>query len=123
MWSNYNKFFIRENLSSQRDVIKWWNKGRGLLNLFSFSYVIIHLAIIVFIFKNGWVFFLIPFIGLAFIVINIIFSLGLIFELVFSYSFKSRIYFNIMGPKIKVLQFVLCVLFILIISALDILRQ
>jgi hypothetical protein len=117
----FNKFFTREHLTTNEEIISWWNKGRGLLNLVFIIYVLIHLTIIVLVFENGWILFLLPIIGIAALVINIIFSFGLVFELIAIRIFKLKINFDKAAPDIKILGFILSGLFILFLSLYDML--
>jgi len=117
-----SNMFQREHLTSNTDIINWWNRGRGLLNLLVLFYTILHLAIMVLVFKDGWIVFLLPIIFFIFIIINIIFSLGLLFEIIALRLFKSKINFDRIAPEIKKWEVGLSVLFILTLSFLHILN-
>ena len=54
----FDNIFTRDNLSNNREIIIWWNKGRGLLNVLALIYMIIHFSIILIVFKNGWILFI-----------------------------------------------------------------
>jgi hypothetical protein len=115
--------FKRGNLSSNNEIINWWNKGRWILNIVLLLYTIIYLAVIVLIFKNGWIVFLLPIILLLFVIINIFFSLGLFIELIALRIFRTKINFDLVAPEIKKWEFILIALFVLAFSILDLSNQ
>ncbi len=53
----FSKIFSRENLNKPLDIIKWWNRGRFVLNAIVLLYSLLHLTIMLFVFKNGFVIF------------------------------------------------------------------
>lgn len=116
MKSYLNSVFQREQVTTTTDVIRWWNKGRLLLNLFLLIVTIIHILIIVVVIRNGWVFFLLPAIVTIWVIINLLFSVGLLFELISKKYFKSKIDFNESAPTIKAAEFVVLIAIVLIIS-------
>ena len=123
MKSYFNNVFSREYLISNDEIVRWWSKGWGLFNIIALIYTILHLAIIVLVFENGWIFFLLPIIFGVFILINILYSIGLLFEIVALRLFKSTINFDRVSPVIKKWEFVLFTIIILMLSLLDILNQ
>jgi len=123
MKSYFETLFVRGKSLPYDEIVKWWNKGRCLLNLIFLIYVIIYFSIIVIVFKNGWIVFLLPIIFCIFILINILFSMGLFFELIAIKIFKTKIDFYKIAPEIKKWTIALIALFILILSVFDILNQ
>ena len=118
-----SEIFNRGELKSNYEIIKWWNKGRGILNLSLMIYTLIHLSLIVLLFNNGWIIFLIPIILVIFILINLIYSIGLVTELALSRLFKLKIDFNKVAPEIKRMEIALIILIVLSLSIFDILNQ
>ncbi len=118
-----SNIFKRENLSSNNEIIKWWNKGRWILNIVLLLYTILYLAVIVLIFKNGWIVFLLPIILLLFVIINVFFSIGLFIELIALRIFRTKINFDLVAPEIKKWEFILIALFVLTFSILDLSNQ
>jgi len=123
MKTNLSNIFRRENLLSNNEIINWWNKGRGLLNILLLFYSILYLLLIVLVFKNGWVVFLLPIIAFLFVIINIFFSMGLFFELIALRLFKAKINFDLVAPNIKKWEFILIILFVLFFSIFDLFNQ
>jgi hypothetical protein len=114
--------FRRQALSSPVDKIRWWLKGVSYLNTFFVLYAIGHLLVTWFVFKNGWIFFLtvpIFFVGLL---VNLIFLLGPISELLLGYVFKLNINFNFVAPDIKRFLFVLFIAITIALSVYDLSR-
>lgn len=118
-----SNIFKRENLSSNNEIINWWNKGRWILNIVLLLYTILYLAVIVLIFKNGWIVFLLPIILLLFVIINVFFSIGLFIELIALRIFRTKINFDLVAPEIKKWEFILIALFVLTFSILDLSNQ
>jgi hypothetical protein len=118
-----SNIFKRGNLSSNNEIINWWNKGRWMLNIVLLLYTIIYLAVIVLIFKNGWIVFLLPIILLLFVIINVFFSIGLFIELIALRIFRAKINFDLVAPEIKKWEFILIALFVLTFSILDLSNQ
>lgn len=123
MKSYLNSIFCRCKIASYNDVVSWWNKGRFLLNVILLGITIIHLLILILVFGNGWVFFLLPFILLIWMVVNVLFSTGLIFELVAKKVFKSKIDFDKIAPSIKESQFFILVVIVFLVSIWHLLKQ
>jgi len=123
MKTNLSNIFRRENLLSNNEIINWWNKGRGLLNILLLFYSILYLLLIVLVFKNGWVVFLLPIIAFLFVIINIFFSMGLFFELIALRLFNAKINFDLVAPNIKKWEFILIILFVLFFSIFDLFNQ
>ena len=92
--------FIRNNIYSSPEIIKWWLNGLGFLNLFFFLYVVFHLTIILFVFNNGFVFFLLPIIFAIGIIVNILYLSGLLTEIIISKAFKLKVDFDKISPII-----------------------
>jgi hypothetical protein len=114
--------FRRETLSSPVDKIRWWFKGLNYLNTFFVLYAIVHLLVTWFVFNNGWIFFLtvpILFVGL---IVNLIFLLGPISELLLGYVLKLNINFNFVAPDIKRFLFVLFIAITIAFSVYDLSR-
>jgi hypothetical protein len=114
--------FRREALSSPVDKIRWWLKGLNYLNTFFVLYAIAHLLVTWFVFKNGWIFFLtvpIFFVGLL---VNLIFLLGPIIELLMVYIFKLKINFSFVAPDIKRFLFGLFIAITIAFSVYDLSR-
>ena len=123
MKSYLNNILNRSDIASYDDVVRWWNKGRLLLNVILLIITITHLLILILVFKNGWVFFLLPFILLIWVVVNFLFSAGLIFELVSKKFFKSKVDFNKVSPSIKLTEFIILTFIVVLISAWHLLKQ
>jgi hypothetical protein len=115
--------FKRDSINSSQEIIKWWIKGLGFLNLFYFLYVIFHLTIIVIVFQNGWIIFLLPIILTIGIIINFLYLSGLITEIILSKAFKLKIDFNKISPKIMEWLIIISILLVIICSAYDIINQ
>jgi len=120
---HFSKILTRESLSSNEEIWVWWNTGRGLLNGLALIYTIVHLATIVIVFRNGWIVFLLPIIFWVFIAINLLFSFGLLVELIALRIFKSKIDFTRIAPEIKKWELVLIAVLILFLSIVDIVRN
>lgn len=120
--SKTSDFLKRDNLISTKEVVCWWNKGRLFLNFAYLLFCILHLIIVWFFLKNGWIFFYIPMLCVIGIAINIVFSLGLLAELVVR-GLKFKFDFNKLAPTIKVSELIFIGFVLLILSAWDILRQ
>lgn len=118
----YNIFF-REHLKKPFEIIKWWNKGRFLLNAIVILYSLIHLIIMFFVFKNGFVIFLIPIIFYLLILVNVIYSLGLVFELILKFIFQSNLKFDKVFSTIKRLEFIISILIVLALSIYGIITE
>ena len=115
--------FQCDNIHSLKDIVNWWYRGTQYLNVFFILYSIIHLAIIVTIFKNGWiVFYLVPivFVGLT---INLIFISGLFIELLLTKLLRQNINFNKYAPSIKKFALLMSVLTVIVLSMIDIINQ
>ena len=106
MFNYFHKILTRNQLKSEKEVIIWWGRGRALITLVFIFCVLIHFSIYVFVYKNGFVFFLLPFIALLFLAMHIFYSVGLYFEIIAKYYFKSKRDFDKISPKIKIAQFV-----------------
>ena len=123
MYQYINSIFQRTPITSTKEIIHWWSKGRVLLNLILLLLTIIHLSILWFVFKDGWIFFLLPFILLIWGIVNLLFSAGLIFELVNKKFFKSKVDFNKIASSIKVTKFIILIFIVVLISAWHLLNQ
>jgi len=123
MKTHLSNIFRRENLLSNNEIINWWNKGRGLLNILLLFYSILYILLIVLVFKNGWVVFLLPIIAFLFVIINIFFSMGLFFELITLRLFNAKINFDLVAPNLKKWKFILIILFVLFFSIFDLFNQ
>ena len=119
----FDKIFSRGHLNTPLDIIKWWNRGRFLLNAIVLSYSLFHLMIMLFVFKNGFILFLIPIIFYVLLWVNIIYSLGLIFELVAKFIFRYNLQFNNVYSAIKKLQFAISILLVLALSVYGIITE
>lgn len=115
--------FKRDNINTTKEIVQWWGLGRGLLNTSLIAYTLLHLAVIVLVFKNGWIVFLLPIIASIFLGVNIAFSLGLFVELFCSKVLNMNIDFNKVSPVIKRVQLVIIALIVLSLSLFDILNQ
>jgi hypothetical protein len=114
--------FRREKLSSPSDVMRWWFRGLNYLNTFFVLYAVAHLLVTWFVFKNGWIFFLtvpILFVGLL---INLIYLLGPLSELLLSHILKVGINFNSFAPDMKRFLFVLFIATTIAFSVYDLAR-
>jgi len=87
----FDKIFFREHLNKPLDIIKWWNRGRFLLNVIVVLYSLLHLMIMLFLFKNGFIIFLLPIIFYVILLVNIIYSFGLVFELIARFVFHYNL--------------------------------
>jgi len=119
----FDKIFLRDNLDRPFDIIKWWNKGRFLLNAIILLYSLLHLMIMLFVFKNGFIIFLIPIIFWLVLWVNIIYSLGLIFELIVKFIFHYNLQLNYAYSTIKKLQFLISILLVLSLAIYGILVE
>jgi hypothetical protein len=117
------KIFNRGDLKSDSEIIKWWEKGRGILNVSLLIYTLIYLSLIVLVFKNGWIVFLFPIIFALFIIVNLIYSFGLLIELASVKLFKLKIDFNKTAPEIKKIEIVLIIVLVFSLSLYDIHNQ
>ncbi len=113
----------RDKISSSKDIINWWLKGSGFLNIFYIIYVIFHLTIIVAAFHNSLNFFLLPVIVALAVLINMIYYSGLVFELILSKVFKRNIDFNNISPQIKEWLLIISITTVLLFSVYDITKQ
>jgi len=123
MKSYFDKMFNRNQLLSNIEIFKWWERGRLLLNVGCFIYMIMHFTVVVVLLKNGWIFALLPIVCLLFVVINIIFSIGLLFEVITKRLFRANIDFDRLAPNIKIWEFGVSAILIIGLSIWDILRQ
>ena len=119
----FDKIFFRESLNKPLDIIKWWNRGRFLLNAIVVLYSLLHLIIMFFVFKNGFVIFLIPIIFYVVLLVNVIYSLGLVFELIAKFFFHYNLQLDNAYSTIKKLQFVISILLVLALSAYGIVTE
>jgi hypothetical protein len=119
----FDNLVKRGTLMSAWKIFDWWERGRIAMNLIASGYTIIHLATLIFVFKNGWVFFYLPVIAAALVAINIFYSAGWVFEITATKAFKTKINFDRTSPWIKKGMFVVCIWLIIGLSALDILTQ
>jgi hypothetical protein len=113
----------RENLLSNKEIIKWWNAGRGSINLLFFIYSVLHICVIAIAFKNDWIFIYGFFIVCGLVLINLIFSLGMLFEFASKFLIKSHFNFDIIGPKIKAWEIIVSALLTIGFSVWDIINQ
>jgi len=120
MTQKIENIFERGELKSTQDIIRWWVKGLGFLNLFYLLYAIFHLAIILFVFNNGWIFFLFPIIFAIGVIINSFYLLGLITEIVVSKLLKINLDFDTLSPKIKKAIIIISILFTISCSLYEI---
>jgi len=118
-----DKIFERNCLSNSKDIILWWLNGIGFLNLFYLLYVIFHLLILVKVFHNGWIFFLLPIIFFVWLLINSIFISGLLLELFLSRILKLNFNFDKYAPLLKGVFLIISILIVISISVYDILSQ
>jgi len=123
MKSYLKNILNRSQITANSDVVRWWNKGRLFLNMILLVVTIAHILILVLVFKNGWFFFLLPFIILVWVGVNLLFSVGLIFELVAKKTFKPGIDFNKLSPSIKLAELVMLTVMIIFISIWHLSRQ
>ena len=119
----FDKFFARDKLVSTKEILHWWIKGTGVLNIFYLLYTAIFLFILVEVFQNGWIFFLFPIILTIWILINAISMSGFFIELLFRKVFNSKIDFNKISPKLKMSLFAISVLIILFFSLLILINE
>jgi hypothetical protein len=119
----FKNIFIRKEILHIKDIVTWWLNGIGYLNLFYLLYVIFHLLVIVTIFHNGWIFFLLPLIGIVGLIINIIFISGLLFEILFSKLFRFKINFDISAPTLEKILFIVSTTIVILLSIHNILDQ
>ncbi len=115
--------YVRHNVSSTDEIVRWWTKGFKYLNLFYLIYVVFHLTIIVTVFKNGWIFFLMPYVFAIGVLINIIFLSGLLMEIILNKLLKLNIDYNNNAPKIKKGLLIFSVLIVITFSIYDIMQQ
>jgi hypothetical protein len=115
--------FIRNNIYSSPEIIKWWLNGLGFLNLFFFLYVVFHLTIILFVFNNGFVFFLLPIIFAIGIIVNILYLSGLLTEIIISKAFKLKVDFDKISPIMKEWLIIISIFFVILCSAFNIINQ
>ena len=123
MNSYFNSILDRNHLTSRDEIIRWWNNGRGILNVAFIIYTIFHLSIIVVVLHNGWILFLLPYIFVTFVSINILFSVGMLYEIISLQIFKSKINFDKVAPQLKMWEFVSCAILVAGLSIFDILTQ
>jgi hypothetical protein len=119
----FENIFKRDNKNTSQEIIKWWIKGLGFLNLFYLLYVIFYLTIIVFVFNNGWIFFLLPIIFAIGIIINSLYLSGLLTEIIISKVLKLKVDFNKISPKMKEWLIIISILLVVICSVYDIINQ
>lgn len=119
----FKNIFLRKSTSTIKDIVSWWLNGICYLNLFYLLYVVFHLFIIVTVFHNGWIFFLLPIIVVVGLIINLIYISGLLFELLFSKLFRFKIDFDKYAPTIKEILFSISLLTVILLSIYDILYQ
>ena len=114
--------FRRETISSPSDIVRWWFKGLSYLNTFFVLYAVAHLLVTWIVFKNGWIFFLtvpILFVGLL---INLMYLLGPVSELLLRFILKADINFNSFAPDVKRFLFVLFIATTISFSVYDLSR-
>ena len=123
MTSSLRKIFDRESITTLEDIVEWWYRGTFLLNTIFISYVIIHLTIIVTVFENGWIFFLLVPIAFIGLLLNLLFVSGLFAEILLTKVLRLRTDFNKWGPTIKRLTSIICIFTIILLSLLDFINQ
>lgn len=111
-----NSIFKRDQLTSTKEIIIWWFKGIGLLNLFYLLYTIFHLTILALVFHYVWFSYLIPIIIILWFIINIFYFSGLLFEILLSRIFNLKIDFDTLAPKIKEWLIIISVMTIIFLS-------
>jgi len=121
MQKYFNNIFSREHLKTNKEILNWWNKGRKGLTIFFIAYSLLHFLFIYIFLENGFVFFLLPMIPLLVVIINVVFSFGLIFEILTKKVFKSNINFDKLSPKIKASELIFIGLFAISLSIWNIL--
>jgi hypothetical protein len=119
----FDKIFFRESLNKPLDIIRWWNRGRFLLNAIVLTYSLFHLMIMLFVFKNGFIIFLLPIIFYVVLLVNVIYSLGLVFELIAKFVFHYNLQLDNAYSIIKQLQFAISILLVLGLSAYGIITE
>lgn len=123
MLTSIRRIFQRDNIYSLTDIVSWWYRGTFYLNLFFILYSIVHLTIIITVFKNGWIFFLLVPIAFIGLIINLIFISGLFIEVLLTKVLRQNINFDKHGPTIKKIALLICVLTVLGLSMLDMVNQ
>ena len=122
MKTYYSKIFERTiNSSNIIEIVSWWNKGRLLINVIYLVYSVLHFLFIFIFLENGFVYFLLPVIPIFWVIINIVYTFGLTFELIALKIFKSKINFNVISPSIKIIEFIIIGFSILFLSIWNIL--
>ena len=123
MTFSLQKIFNRNDIHSLEDITNWWFRGTFLLNSFFILFSIVHLAILVIVFGNGWIFFLLVPIAFIGLLLNIVFISGLFAELFLTKLLRQQIDFDKLGPVIKKTSLFICILIIFILSAIDLINQ
>ena len=118
-----NSINNRENILSTSDIVLWWLKGLGYLNIFYAFIVILHFAITVIIFENGWIYFLFPLIFITGVTINLFYLSGLAVELLFTKILKLKINFNKISSYLRSGLLIICMTFAFACAVWNILIQ
>jgi hypothetical protein len=92
------------------------------MNILFLCYAIFHMLILIIVFRNGWIFFLLPFVLTIFATINILFSFGMFVEII-SRKFNSKINFDKIAPEIKFWQYIANFILVAVLSVMHILSQ
>ena len=79
--------------------------------------------IMLFVFKNGFIIFLLPIIFYVVLLVNVIYSLGLVFELVAKFVFHYNLQLDNTYSTIKKLQFAISILLVLALSVYGIITE
>ena len=101
MFQNTIKAFERKGLRTNQEIFTWWLKGRGLLNFFVSVILIATFLVILMVFNNGWVYFLLPYGAVIMLAINVLYSLGALIELMPVRYFDSKMNFDNLAPIFK----------------------
>ena len=123
MTFSLRNIFDRDEITTLGDIVEWWYRGTFFLNAFFIFYAIVHLTIIVTVFENGWIFFLLVPIAFIGLLLNLLFVSGLFAELLLTKVLKRQIDFKKWGPPIKKMAAIVCILTIILLSLLDFISQ
>jgi len=110
--------FHRENICTTKDIIQWWNRGRKWLNIVFVIYFSLYILFVFLFLRNGFVVMMWPLFFILLLGFNIIFSIGIIFELLARKFLKSNVNYNKICPIVKGIEYFAIVLITVYISAL-----
>ena len=110
--------FQRENIHSTKDIIQWWNKGRKWLNIIFIIYFLLYVLFVFLLLRNGFIGIIWPLFFILLLVFNIIFSVGIIFELFARKTLKLNVNYDKICPVVKGVEYFAIVLIIVYISVL-----